>query len=98
MSTEVSFEYIVKSTLMPLVSLFGLVGNSLSIYILHHKEVKLKRDFVEVLCSLATFDNLLLISTFFLFSLPTLSGDYDVDVFPYTVPYLYPTCNTLMTW
>ena len=97
MSTEVSFEYIVKSTLMPLVSLFGLVGNSLSIYILHHKEVKLKRDFVEVLCSLATFDNLLLISTFFLFSLPTLSGNYDSSVFPYTVPYLYPTCNTFMT-
>ena len=97
MSTEVSFEYVVKSTLMPLVSLFGLVGNSLSIYILHHKEVKLKRDFVEVLCSLATFDNLLLISTFFLFSLPTWSGNYDSSVFPYTVPYLYPTCNTFMT-
>ena len=97
MSTEVSFEYVVKSTLMPLVSLFGLVGNSLSIYILHHKEVKLKRDFVEVLCSLATFDNLLLISTFFLFSLPTLSGNDDSSVFPYTVPDLYPTCNTFMT-
>jgi hypothetical protein len=97
MSSEVTFEYVVKSTLMPAVSLFGLVGNSLSIYILHHKEVKLKRDFVEVLCSLATFDNLLLISTFFLFSLPTLSGGYDAHVFPYTVPYLYPTCNTFMT-
>ena len=44
-----------------------------------------------------TFDNLLLISTFFLFSLPTLSGNYDSSVFPYTVPYLYPTCNTFMT-
>jgi len=82
---------------MPAVSLFGLVGNSLSIYILHHKEVKLKRDFVEVLCSLATFDNLLLVSTFFLFSLPTLSAGYDNNIFPYTVPYLYPTCNTFMT-
>jgi len=61
------------------------------------KEVKLKRDFVEVLCSLATFDNLLLISTFFLFSLPTLSANYETNVFPYTVPYLYPTCNTFMT-
>ena len=94
---EWSFEYVVKSILMPAVSLFGLVGNSLSIYILHHKEVKLKRDFVEVLCSLATFDNLLLISTFFLFSLPTLSANYETNVFPYTVPYLYPTCNTFMT-
>ena len=28
---------------MPSVSLFGLVGNSLSIYILHHREVKLKK-------------------------------------------------------
>jgi len=82
---------------MPSVSLFGLAGNFLSIYILHHREVKLKKDFVDVLCMLATFDNLLLVTTFFLFSLPTLSVTWENQLFPYTSPYLYPLTNTFMT-
>ena len=65
---------------MPSVSLFGLLGNFVSMHILHHKEVKLKKDYVDVLCMLATFDNLLLISTFLLFSLPTLSENYMIEV------------------
>ena len=65
---------------MPSVSLFGLAGNFLSIYILNHREVKLKKDFVQVLCMLATFDNLLLVTTFFLFSLPTLSVTWENQV------------------
>ena len=83
-STEVmdswSFKYAVEGWFMPAVSLFGVAGHALSIYILHHREVKLKTDFVEVLCSLATYDNLLLISTFFLFTLPTLSSTYFKEV------------------
>ena len=57
----------------------------------------LPKDFVEVLCSLATYDNLLLLSTYFLFTLPTLSSVYQTNIFPYTVPYLYPLTNTFMT-
>ena len=59
---------------MTIFSLFGLLGNSLSIYVLHHKEVKLKKDFVEVLCSMSAYDNLFLICAVVLFSLPQLSG------------------------
>ena len=75
-----SFDYIVKGYLMPSVSLFGIIGNFISMHILHHKEVKLKRDYVDVLCMLATFDNLLLISAFLLFSLPNLSENYVTKV------------------
>ena len=78
--SKMSFEYLVKGVLMPSVSLFGLAGNFLSIYILHHREVKLKKDFVDVLCMLATFDNLLLLTTFFLFSLPTISSTWHAQV------------------
>ena len=69
-----SFQYVVEGIFMPLVSLFGLLGNSLSIYILHNKEVKLKKDFVEVLCSMSAYDSLFLIGALVLFSLPQLSG------------------------
>ena len=54
-------------------------------------------EFVEVLCSLAMYDNLLLFCTFFLFSLPAMSAAYSDHIFPYTVPYLYPATNTFMT-
>lgn len=56
------YKFVVEAFLMPSVSALGLAGNSLSVYILSRREVKLKRDFVENLCSLATFDNLLLVT------------------------------------
>ena len=75
-----TFKYVVEGWLMPSVSLFGIIGNFVSMHILHNREVKLKKDYVDVLCMLATFDNLLLMSTFFLFSLPTLSITYLAEV------------------
>nr|XP_040571091.1 G-protein coupled receptor daf-37-like [Lepeophtheirus salmonis] len=82
---------------MPTISLFGLFGNFITITILKKKGVKLKLDFVRILCSLATYDNLLLVCAFFLFSLPTLSETYQKRIFPLTVPFLYPVTNTFMT-
>ncbi len=60
--SALTYKFLAEAFLMPTVSAFGLAGNSLSVYILSRREVKLKRDFVEILCSLATFDNLLLVS------------------------------------
>ncbi len=60
-SSALSYKFLVEAFLMPAVSALGLAGNTLSLYILSRREVKLKRDFVEILCSLATFDNLLLV-------------------------------------
>ena len=48
-----TFNYVVKGICMTAVLIFGLVCNSLSIYILHDKDVKLKRDFVEPLCAMS---------------------------------------------
>ena len=47
---------------------------------LHHRDVKLKKDFVDVLSALAGFDILFLLATFFLFTLPTWSEVSDVCV------------------
>ncbi len=59
--------------------------------------MKISPDFAKILVALAVFDNLLLISVFFLFTVPMLSDTYSAEVFPYTVPYLYPLANTFMT-
>ena len=44
-----TFKFVVEGILMTAVSLFGLLGNSFSIYILHNKEVKKKKYLVEEL-------------------------------------------------
>lgn len=92
-----TFKVVMEAFLMPLISFFGLLGNGVSICVLHHKEVKLRKDFVDVLCSLACFDILFLICTFFLFSLGKWSYWYESVVFPILVPFLYPATNTFMT-
>ena len=96
-STGWTFKYVVEGIFMTAISLFGLFGNSLSIYILRHKEVKLHRVFVEVLCSLSVFDNLFLIGAFLLYSLPQLCVTFADYQFHYIAPYLYPITNTLLT-
>ena len=91
------FDDICKGYLMTTVSIFGLVCNSLTIYILNDKDVKLAREFVQSLCSLTIFDNSFLICSFFLFSLPNLSAGFSEHQFPYIAPYLFPITSTLMT-
>ena len=59
--------------------------------------VKLKRDFTEVLVSLATYDNLTLICIFFLFSMKELSVFYESNIYYYISPYLFPLTITFMT-
>ena len=68
--------YIVEGLIIPQISIVGLVANTLTIVVLHHREVKLKRSLVDVLCGLATFDNLFLLSIFPMFTMPSLSGWY----------------------
>ena len=94
---ELSLKVLTEAIFMPLISAFGLLGNIISICVLHDKDVKLKKDFIDVLCSLAAFDTLFLLATFFLFSLPVWSASYHDHVSPYVVPFLFPATNTFMT-
>ena len=61
------------------------------------QDVKLKKDFTEVLVSLATYDNLLLVCILFLFTMKELSTFYYMNVYLYISPYLFPLTNTFMT-
>ena len=95
--SETYFRFIVEGLLMPTVTIFGLVCNSLTLYILNDKDVKLKREFVQCLCSLTIFDNFFLLSALFLFTIPNLSTDFNDFHFAHIAPYLLPITNTLMT-
>ena len=91
------FKYFVEGICMTIVSIFGFVCNFVSIYILHDKDVKLKKDFVQPLCAMAIYDNLVLICVIFHFSLPELSAQFKNSKLPYILPYLHPILNTLKT-
>ena len=57
---EVTFEpndlrYIIEGWIVPVVSVVGLLGNSLTVLVLNHREVKLKKCLVDILCGLAAF-------------------------------------------
>lgn len=73
MITITRFKYIVEGVIVPQISLLGLMANTLTIVVLNHSDVKLKKSLVDILCGLATFDNLFLISIFPMFTLPVLS-------------------------
>ncbi|CAB4070084.1 unnamed protein product [Lepeophtheirus salmonis] len=92
-----TFQFITQGILMPAVSIFGIIGNSITIKVLKDRDVKLNKEFRDVLSGLATFDNLLLIFTFLLFSLPSLSKTYKDEYFALTVPMLYPATNIFTT-
>ena len=90
-------KYIIEGVLMTTILLFGIFGNSISIYILRNEEVKLQPIFVEVLCCLSVFDNLFLLGAFLLYSLPQLFTSYAQYAFHFLAPYLYPVTNTFLT-
>ena len=68
-----SFKYYVEGIIVPQISLLGFLANCLTIVVLHHSEVKLKKSLVDILSGLATFDNFFLLSIFPMFTLTALS-------------------------
>ena len=70
------FEYITEGVLLTIVSILGLIGNILSIYVLLRPSDR--EAFSNILASLASFDALFLASAPFTFGLPILSSFYMV--------------------
>ncbi len=42
------FKFVVEGVVVPAVSAFGLMGNVLTVLVLNHRDVKLKRSLVQV--------------------------------------------------
>ena len=73
-----TFRWAMYAVVMPVISLLGLIGNGTSICVLHHRDIKLKKYFVDVLSALAGFDILFLLTNFILITFPNWGiGEYD---------------------
>ena len=65
-----TFRWVMYAVVMPVISLLGLIGNVTSICVLHHRDIQLKKYFVDLLSSLAIFDILFLLTNFILITFP----------------------------
>ena len=75
------FEYITEGVLLTSISVLGVLGNILAMYVLH--QPSLKGTFSNALTGLASFDALFLATLPFTFGLPILSPYYEVRYFPW---------------
>ena len=82
---DLDFRWVMYAIVMPIISLFGLMGNVTAIYVLRYHDIKLKKYLVDVLTALACFDILFLLTSFLLISFPNWGTDGYIRVWPGTV-------------
>ncbi|XP_013773577.1 FMRFamide receptor-like [Limulus polyphemus] len=91
---ESLFHFIVIGVLSTTVSLFGIVGNVISLIILSHKQMRTSINCC--LQGLATFDTAVLVTAMLMLCLPTIGSkvsmlsSYTNIIFPVIVPVVYP--------
>lgn len=85
-------EFITEGVLLIIISIFGFVGNALSIYVLLRPTVK--GIFSNILMGLASFDALFLICAIVTFGLPTVSVWYKKNIFHTIMPVSYGLTHT----
>ena len=73
-------QFVVEGLVIPLISLLGLVGNSLAFLTLRSPNLEMKTTFRQILSMLAVFDSLFLIIFSLVFSLPLLSEHWMVKL------------------
>ena len=81
----VTFRWVMYAVAMPIISLFGVIGNVTSIYVLRHHDIQIKKYLVDVLSALACFDTLFLLTNFLLITFPNWEIDDYIRVWPGTV-------------
>ena len=74
-----TFEYVTEGVLLTSISVLGLIGNILAMYVLLRPS--LRGTFSNILTGLASFDALFLATLPFTFGLPILSSYYRVSYF-----------------
>lgn len=85
-------EFILSGVLLIIISIFGFVGNALSIYVLLRPSVR--GIFSNILMGLASFDAMFLICAIVTFGLPTVSEWYKKNIFLTIMPVSYGLTHT----
>ena len=84
---HLTFRWVMYALAMPIISLFGLMGNVTTIYVLRYHDIKLKKYLVDILTALACFDILFLLTSFLLITFPNWGTDGYIRVWTGTVSF-----------
>ena len=88
-STPMLLSYI-EGYMIPIVTLFGLIGNLVTAYILQSPSLDMKTSFRHILLMLAAFDAIFSFLAALTFSMPLLSTHWNVWIHPFLLPWLLP--------
>jgi len=79
------------------ISVFGIFGNLLCLFVFNQKSVDLKPSFSNILKCLSIYDMALLTGVLILYTLPALSDFYNVNIKPYSLPIVLPLTQVALT-
>jgi len=80
-----------------LISIFGILGNLLCLFVFNQKTVDLKPSFSNILKCLSIYDMALLTGVLLLYTFPALSQAYSDKVKPYSHPIVIPLTQVALT-
>lgn len=89
--------FVVNGVLVPLLSLFGMIGNIIAIRVVVYTNLGLSKTFRILLCLLLCFDTSFLVLINVLFTMSQLSGFFEVQIYPHLVPFCLPLMQTVLT-
>lgn len=99
MAVILDFQFYISGLALLATSIFGIIGNLISILILQWKASKLNLNptFSQLLSWSAVIDTVLLVLASPIFSLPLLSWEFQTKVYPILLPSLLPLGHIALT-
>merc|ERR1719336_3239444 len=82
--------FCIEGILLPVLAIFGILGNILCVWAFNKKDVELKPSFANLLKCLSIFDTVFLTCILLQYSLPSLSDAYLTWLLPHITPYILP--------
>ncbi|XP_023337723.1 FMRFamide receptor [Eurytemora carolleeae] len=92
-----SLSLCLEGVLLPILALFGIVGNILCLFVFNQKKVELKPSFSNILKCLSVFDILFLVGMVLLYTVPRASSTYRTNIEPVILPVLLPLTQVTLT-
>jgi len=89
--------FVIEGCMLPLISLPGIIGNIVCLFVLSSKAVDLQPSFANILKCLSCWDIIFLTGVNLIFCLPHHSSTYSSRVLPHMVPIALPLTQIALT-
>lgn len=99
MSVSVDWiQFLTDGVALGVVCILGILFNSLATVVLASANgVELSKIFTRILIALMTYDSVLLLGLFSIYSWPMLNANFQQEIYPWIVPYVLPVVQISLT-